>query len=122
MDKSAFLPRRVAGADARQKAIFDAAAAVAKSREHLVSDAGAAASWYFRRKGLHVMLSSVVSHGHGSHNFSVRIRWRRTTVFQAVFHQKLFGDGKGRREVLMFEDVPGEWESLLSGTPRRNAR
>jgi hypothetical protein len=122
MAPSAFLPRRIAGVDARQKMIFDAAAAVAKSREHLVSDCGASASWYFRRNGLHVMLSSVVAHGYGSHNFSVRIRWRRATVFQAVFHQKLFGDGKGRREVLLYDDVPGEWEALLAGMERRDSR
>lgn len=118
MDKSTFLPRRVAGADARQKVIFDAAAAVARSREYLVSNVGAAASWYFRRKGLHVALSSVVAHDYGSHTFSVRIRWRRNTVFQATFHQRLFGRDKGRRGVQVFEDVPGEWETLLAGMRR----
>ena len=114
MNGPGFLPRRVKGVDSRQKAIFDNAASLAKAKEFLVSDSGAAASWYFRRKGLHIAVSSRIMHGYGSHSFDVRIRWRRQTVFQAVFHQRLFGRGKDRCGVQMYEDFAGEWEALLA--------
>ena len=120
MNASGFLPPRVIGVDARQKAVFDAAVAVAKSREFLVSDCGAAASWYFRRKGLHVALSSRVLHGQGVHSFDVRIRWRNATVFQAVFHQRLYGGGRNRRGVQVYEDFSGEWEALLAAMRRED--
>lgn len=119
MATSGFLPRRIAGVDARQKTLFDLAAEVAKSREFLVSDVGAAASWYFRKRGLHVALGSRVAHGHGTHTFDVRVRWRRQTVFQAVFHQRLYGRGKSRCEVQVYDDVPGEWEALLAAMRRK---
>ncbi|HTM68876.1 MAG TPA: hypothetical protein VL426_06290 [Candidatus Binatia bacterium] len=115
MTATGFLPPRVAGADARQKAIFDKAAAAAKSREYLVSDHGAAASWQRRHKGLWIALSSRVAHGQGSHVFDVRIRWRNKTVFVAVFHQQLFGRARPRCAVQMYDDLPGGWESLLAG-------
>ncbi|HTK04465.1 MAG TPA: hypothetical protein VL500_02685, partial [Candidatus Eisenbacteria bacterium] len=85
----------------------------------LVSDVGAAASWYFRKRGLHIALGSRVAHGHGTHTFDVRVRWRRQTVFQAVFHQRLYGRGQSRCEVQVYDDVPGAWETLLAGMRRK---
>lgn len=115
MTATGFLPRRIKGVDARQKAIFDNAAAAAKARDFLVSDGGAYANWQRRHKGLWIALSSRVMHGQGAHSFDVRIRWRDKTVFVAVFHQNLFGRARPRCGVQMYDDVPGEWERLLAG-------